>query len=164
MRMREVWSIVTKFKDLCKRRGWGTSESEDWVEVKNRYHNFVWVREVHPSSFKRMANNNKCVVREGLTYKVVESSYTAWLFSKTPSQNLIRTILENPGFSCKIAVYGLNNRLDGKNVCTKLNCTDSPVFKEFEEFLEVEFEVTLEPVSTASVLEHPLMRTLSELV
>ena len=164
MRMREVWSIVTKFKDLCKRRGWGTSESEDWVEVKNRYHNFVWVREVHPSSFKRIVNNNKCVVREDLTYRVVEPSYTAWLFSKTPSQNLIRTILENPGFSCKIAVYGLNNLLDGKNVCTKLNCTDSPVFKEFEEFLESEFEVTLEPVSTASVLEHPLIRTLSELV
>jgi hypothetical protein len=150
MRMSEVWEIVTRFKDLCKRRGWRTSESQDWVEVKNRYHNFVWVKDIHPSSFKRIAHNNKCVVREGLTYRVVESSYTAWLFSKTPSQNLFRTILENPDFSCKIAIYGLNNLLDGKNLCTKLNCTDSPVFKEFEGFLENEFNVRLEPVSDAS--------------
>jgi hypothetical protein len=150
MRMSEVWKIVTKFKDMCKRRGWRTSESEDWVEVKNKYHNFVWIKDVHPSSFKRIINNSKCVVREGLTYRVVESSYTAWLFSKTPSQNLIGTILENPSFCCKIAVYDLNNLLDGKNLCTKLNCTDSPVFKEFEGFLAKEFKVKLEPVSNAS--------------
>jgi hypothetical protein len=147
MRMSKVWEIVTKFKDRCKRRGWKTSESEDWVEVKNKYHNFVLVKDIHPSSFKRIAINNKCVIQEGLTYRVVESSYTAWLFSAMPSENLVRTILENPDFSCRIALYDLSNLLDEKNLCTKLNYTDSSVFKEFENFLEDELKIRIEPIS-----------------
>jgi hypothetical protein len=151
MRMSEVWDIVTKFKDLCKRRGWRTSENEDWVESRNKYHNFVWVKDIHPSSFKRIATNNKCVIREGLTYRVVESSYTAWLFSKMPSEILVKTILENPDFSCRIALYDLGNLLDGRGLCTKLNYTDSSVFKESESFLENEFKIKIEPVSHTGV-------------
>jgi hypothetical protein len=151
MRVSEVWDIITKFKDLCRRRGWKTSESEDWVERRNKYHNFVWVKDIHPSSFKRIATNNRCVIREGLTYRVVESSYTAWLFSKMPSEILVKTILENPDFSCRIALYDLGGLLVGGGTCTKLNYTDSSVFKEFESFLENEFKVKIEPVSYTGV-------------
>lgn len=150
MGMSGVWEILTRFKDLCKRRGWRTSESEDWIEVENSYHNFVWIRDVHPSSFKRIAKNNKCMVREGLTYRVIESSYTAWLFSKLPLETLARTVLENPDLSCRVALYDLSSFLDGRSTCSKLNCTDSPVFKEFEGFLESEFEIKLQPLSSAS--------------
>jgi hypothetical protein len=153
MKVSGVWEILTKFKDLCRRRGWRTTETEDWVEVKNNYHNFVWVRDVHPSSFKRMAMSNKCVVQEGLTYRVVQSSYTAWLFSEMPSEALAKTVLENPALSCRIALYDLSSFQEGKSICSKLNHTDSSVFREFEGFLENELKVKLQSLPSASASE-----------
>jgi hypothetical protein len=148
-----IWEVLTRFKDLCTRLGWETSENEDWIEVRNSYHNFVSARDIHPSSFERIANSNKCVVREGLKYRVVECSYTAWLFSKLPSETVARTVLANHALSCKTALYDLSNVLDGKNVCHKLNGTDSPVFREFESFLENELEIVFKPISLTS--DHP---------
>jgi hypothetical protein len=153
MKVSRVWEIVTRFKELCRRRGWTTSENEDWVEVKENYHNFVYVKDIHPSSFKTIAKSNKCVVQEGLTYKVVESSYTAWLFSEMPSDVLTRIVLENPDLSSKIALYDLSSFPNDKNVCFRLNCTDSSVFKEFEGFLENDLKVKLQPLSSTATSE-----------
>ncbi len=144
MKMSGMWEILAKFKDTCRRHGWRVSETEDWVEVKNSYHNFVWVRDIHPSSFKKIATNNKCIVHEGLTYRVVQSSCTAWLFSETPSESLTRAVLENPSLSCRTALYDLSSFQDGKSICSKLNCTESAVFKEFEDFLKKELKVKLQ--------------------
>jgi len=146
MKMPRVWEILKKFKDFCKFRGWKTSESEDWIEIDDKYHNFLWTRDVHPSSFKNIVSNRKCVVREGLSYRIVEASYTAWLFSKTPSETLVKTVSENPEFSRRIALYDLGPLLEGKNLCVKINYTDSPVFQEFESFLENELKVKLKPL------------------
>jgi hypothetical protein len=147
MKMPKLWEIIEKFKGFCKFRGWKTSETDDWVEVNDKYHNFLWTRDVHPSSFKSIASNRRCVVREGLSYRVVEASYTAWLFSETPSEALIKTIFENPTFTKSIAIYDLSPLLEGKNVCEKLNNTDSPVFQEFESFLKTQLKVKLKPLS-----------------
>ncbi|MEM3640976.1 MAG: hypothetical protein QXH37_03535, partial [Candidatus Bathyarchaeia archaeon] len=136
MKTSKVWEILRKFKELCKFRGWNTSENEDWVETDNKYHNFLLARNIHPSSFKSIAVNRKCVVREGLSYRVVEASYMAWLFSETPPENLPNIFLENPEFSKRVALYDLSPLTEGKNTCVKLNYTDSPVFQEFEKFLE----------------------------
>jgi hypothetical protein len=146
MKMPKVWEIVKKFKDSCKFRGWKTSESEDWIEIDDKYHNFLLARNVHPSSFKRIVSNRKCVVREGLSYHVVEASYTAWLFSETPAETLVKTIFENPAFYKKIALYDLSQLLEGKNLCVKMNYTDSSVFQEFENFLKNELKAKLEPI------------------
>jgi hypothetical protein len=146
MKMTRVWEILSKFKNLCKCHGWKTSESEDWIEIDNNYHNFLWARDVHFSSFKRLVSDRKCVVREGLCYHVVQPSYTAWLFPEAPSVDLVRTVLENPDFSRRIALYDLSPFLEGKRRCVKLNNTDSPVFREFESFLQKELKVKLEPV------------------
>ena len=151
MKMPRVWEILKRFKDLCKFRGWQISESEDWVEFDDKYHNFVCTRDVHPSSFKRIVSNRKCVVPEGLSYRVVESSYTAWLFSEPPSDTLVKTFFESPEFSRRIALYDLSPLLEGKNLCAKLNFTDSPVFQEFESFLENEIKVRLKPLSNHEV-------------
>jgi len=149
MKMPRVWEILKKFKDLCKFRGWKTSESEDWVEIDDKYHNFLWTRDVHPSSFKSIVSSRKCVVHEGLSYRVVEASYTAWLFSETPSETLVKTIFENPDFSHRIALYDLSPLLEGKNLCVKVNFTDSPVFQEFESFLKNELKIKLKPLSSS---------------
>jgi len=161
MKMPRVWEILKKFKDLCKFRGWKTSENEDWVEIDHKYHNFLWARDIHPSSFKSIVSNRKCVVREGLSYHVVEASYTAWLFSEAPSETLVKTIFENPDFSRRIALYDLSPLLEGKNLCVKLNHTDSHVFQEFESFLKNELKVKLKPLSNPEI--NPQNYTVAEL-
>ncbi|MGC8998525.1 MAG: hypothetical protein ACP5JW_03900 [Candidatus Bathyarchaeia archaeon] len=144
MKTLRIWEILKKFKENCRFRGWKTSENEDWVEVDSKYHNFLLTRNIHPSSFRNIALNRKCVVREGLTYRVVEASYMAWVFSETPPENLINLFLENPDFSKKVALYDLSSIAEGRNTCVKLNFTDSPVFQAFENFLEREFGVKIE--------------------
>jgi len=146
MKMPRVWEILKKFKDFCKFRGWRTSESEDWIEIDDNYHSFLWTKDIHPSSFKRIVSNRKCIVREGLSYRVVDASYTAWLFSETPSKTLVKMIFENPEFYGKIALYDLTPLFEGKNLCIKLNHTDSPVFQEFERFLRNELKIKLKPL------------------
>ena len=143
MKTWQVWEILRKFKDACRLRGWKTSESEDWVQAGEKYHNFLLTRNIHPSSFKTIVANRKCVIREGLSYRVVEAQYVAWVFSETPSENLVNVLLENPSFTGKVAIYDLSSFTKGKKVCVKLNYTDSPVFKEFESFLEREFKAEI---------------------
>lgn len=146
MRISRVWEILAKFKLHCRCQGWKTSENEDWVESEDNYHNFVWTKEVHSSSFKKIALEKKCVVREGASYHVVEAAYTAWLFSATPPQELVKTICQNPDFSKRIAIYDLSQAVEGRNLCNKLNNTDSHVFEEFENFLEDQLHVKVEPL------------------
>jgi len=143
MKTSRIWEILKKFKETCRFRGWKTSESEDWVEVDSKYHNFLLARNIHPSSFRNIALNRKCVVREGLSYRVVEASYMAWVFSETPPESLLNLFLENPNFSKRIALYDLSPLAEGRNTCVKLNFTDSTVFQEFENFLEKEFGVKI---------------------
>lgn len=149
--MPKIREILKRFEDSCKFRGWKTSEKDDWIETESGYHNFLWARSIHPSSFKSIAANKKCVVREGLSYRVVEASYTAWLLSEEPAEILVKTISENPDFSKKMALYNLSSVLEGKNVGFKLNHTDSTVFQEFENFLEKELKVKLNPILNPEV-------------
>ncbi|MEM3627880.1 MAG: hypothetical protein QXJ11_06305 [Candidatus Bathyarchaeia archaeon] len=141
MKMPKVWEILEKFKSLCRLRGWRASENEDLIKVGNEYHNFLYARDIHPSSFRKIASNRKCAVKEGLSYTIVEAAYTAWLFLEPPSKALLRDILENPEFAEHIAVYDLSSLLEGKNFCAKINETQSPVFQEFENFLEKELDI-----------------------
>jgi len=153
MRMPKIWEILESFKTSCKSRGWRASDHEDWVEADSKYHNFLSTREITLSSFKRIVTNGKCVIREATSYKVVKTSYSAWLFSETPSEAVTKTICENPDFCSKIALYDLGPLLDGKNLCTRLNQTDSLVFKEFESFLQNQFGVKFEPLMPLSSSE-----------
>ncbi|MDH5374681.1 MAG: hypothetical protein OEW95_02575 [Candidatus Bathyarchaeota archaeon] len=146
MKMPKIWEILERFKDLCRSHGWKSSEKDDWIEIRNEYHNFLWTRNINPSSFRRIAANRKCVVQEGLSYRVVEASYTACLLSETPPKTLVNAIFENPDFSKRIALYNLSPVLEGKNLGFKLNYTGSPVFEEFEKFLRKELKVELKPI------------------
>jgi hypothetical protein len=147
MKIPKVWEILKEFMDSCKFPDWQISESEEWIKIGNEYHNFLYIRDIHPSSFKRIISNRKCVVRKGLSYNVVNASYTAWLLSEPPSETLIETIFESPEFFRKTAIYDLSPILEGKNVCVKLNHTQSRVFKEFESFLRRKLKVKLSPLS-----------------
>jgi hypothetical protein len=147
MKMPRIWEILVKFKETCRFRGWRISENEDWVEADNHYHNFLLTRDIHSSSFQKIVKNGKCIVREGLSYRVVDASYTAWLFSEAPSKSIVKAVIENPDLAERIALYDMNPLFEGKNLCLRLNNTDSHVFKEFERFLKKEFKVKLSPFS-----------------
>jgi len=144
MNISGIWEILTNFKRFCRLRGWKTSENEDWVELNEDYHNFLSTRNVTFTSFKAIISNRKCVVQKGLFYTVVEPTHLAWLFSEVPSEDLFRTVLDNPDFSRRIAIFDLSPMLDGKNTCIKLNNTDSPVFQQFETFLRSDLKVIVE--------------------
>lgn len=145
MSISKIWEIMEKFKNSCKRRDWTTSENEDWVKTEDSYHNFIWTRDVPISSFKRIVSNRKCIIREAFSYRVIEAAYTAWLFSEKPSDDITKMISENPAFSSKIALYDLSSLLKGKGLCSRLNDTNSPVFKEFETFLKNELKTKIKP-------------------
>jgi hypothetical protein len=141
-----VWELIGHFKDECHLKGWKTSENEDWIKVDDEYHNFLWARNIHPSTFKKIVTACKCAIKQGISYRVVKVAYTAWLFPETPSTTLLQTVANNPELTKKIAIYDLSNLYTGEPVCLKLNETRSKVFYEFENFLQKKWGVKLKPV------------------
>ena len=145
----KVWDLLKRFKDWCQKKGWETSEHEDWVKTNDDYHNFLWIRTIHPSTFKKVAANRKCAIRKGVSYKVVDVSYTAWLFPQAPPEALVQRVADNPELSRRTAIYNLSWAYQGKPVCLKLNMTKSRVFREFENFLMSRCGVELKPFRRA---------------
>jgi hypothetical protein len=141
----KIWDLLKHFKDWCRSRGWKISEHEDWVKTDNDYHNFLWIQTIHPSTFEKVATNRKCAIRHGLSYEVVEVSYIAWVFSQNPPEELVQKVANSPRLSRRTAIYDLSWAYKGKPVCVKLNMTESPVFREFENFLKDECGVELKP-------------------
>jgi len=146
MAIPRVWELVRSFKCDCESRGWKVSEHEDWVKADNEYHNFLWTRTVRPATLKKIAEEHKCAIKQGISYQVVDVAYTAWLFSETPSGELLQTVTENPELSKRTAIYDLSWVYSKKPVCLKLNHTGSHVFRQFEDFLEKKWGVEFKPI------------------
>jgi len=150
----QVWELLDLFKDQCQLKGWKSSEHEDWIKTgDDEYHNFLWIQTVHPSTFEKIAANHKCAIRKGISYQVVDVSYTAWLFPQSPPENLMQIVRENPELSKRTAIYDLSLAYAGKPLCSTLNGTDSIVFKEFEKFLKKELGVEVKPVGKMPALK-----------
>jgi len=150
----KVWTLLDLFKGQCQLKGWKSSEHEDWVKTgDDEYHNFLWIQTVHPSTFEKIAVNHKCAIRKGVSYQVVDVSYTAWLFPQSPPENLMQMVKENPELSRRTAIYDLGLAYAGKPLCSKLNETDSAVFKEFEKFLKKELGVNVKPIHKMPTLK-----------
>jgi len=140
-----VWELVGYFKDECHSRGWKTSENEDWIKINSEFHNFLWARNIHPSTFKKIVTAGKCAIKKGISYQVVNVAYTAWLFPEAPPEMLVHAVARDPKLAKRIAIYDLSNVYAGKPVCLKFNETDSKVFQEFENFLGKKWGVEFKP-------------------
>ena len=141
-----ILSLIDSFKERCILSGWETCENEDWVKTEDgKYHNFLWTQTIHPSTFERIASNHKCGIRRGASYEVVDIAYTCWLFPERPPEFLISQVKENPELKEKTAIFDLSCVYTGDKVCRKVNETESSVFKEFEQFLEEQWELEFEP-------------------
>jgi len=146
--------LIRSFKDECQSQGWKTSENEDWVHSDGQYHNFLWTRTIHASTFKKIAKASKCAIREGVSYHVVNVAYTAWLFSQPPPEELMKAVIDDQNLAKSTAIYDLSDIHSSKPICLKLNSTGSRVFKEFEEFLQKKLGVkfkSAQDVVTAQV-------------
>jgi hypothetical protein len=148
MTIPRVWELIGNFKDECHSRGWKTSPHEDWIKVNNEFHNFLWVRDIHPSTFKKIAAAGRCAIKQGSSYQVVNVAYTAWLFPEVPPDTLVHSVARDPELAKRIAIYDLSNVYAGGPVCFKLNETNSKVFQEFEKFLGKKWEVEFKPASS----------------
>ncbi|MBS7606422.1 hypothetical protein KEJ14_01070 [Candidatus Bathyarchaeota archaeon] len=139
----KVWELIDRFKHICKSRGWWVSEYEDVINANGEYHNFLWARKIYPRTFKSVVSNHFCPIRDGLSYRIVNVSYTAWIFSEPPIENLISFVIDNPHLLRSTALYDLSKAYMGSRLCLKLNETESIVFREFEDFLEKEYGLNL---------------------
>ena len=136
-----VWELIRCFKNECESLSWKISENEDWIYADQKYHNFLWTRSIYPSAFRKLAKSSKCAVREGVSYRVVDTAYTAWLFSESPPEEIIKAVIEDPDLAKTNAVYHLDATNTNKPLCLRLNLTKSKVFKEFENFLKKRWNI-----------------------
>lgn len=143
----KIWNIIDSFKEQCRLCSWETSETEDWVKTEDgKYHNFLWMRTIHPSTFEKITSNCKCGVCRYVSYEVVDIAYMAWLFQERPPEFILSKVKENPELSEKMALFDLSCAYLGEKTCKKFNKTDSRVFIEFEKFLEDELNLELKSV------------------
>lgn len=139
----DVWDLIDEFKNRCKSMGWRVSDFEDVIYAEEAYHNFVPVRRVHIKTFNSVVANCRCFIRNGTSYKAVNVSYIAWVFSKHPSEDIVLSIIENPLLLRRIALFDLGDAYAGKPICLKINETKSIVFTEFEKFLKTGYNLSL---------------------
>ena len=148
-----ILGLIDSFKEQCRFVGWETCETEDWIMTEEgKYHTFLWTQTIHPSTFERIESNHKCGIRRGNSYEVVDISYLAWLFQKRPPEFLISRVKENPKLTKKTAIFDLSCVYTGEYVCRRFNETESSVFKEFEQFLEEEWDLEFKPVDELPAL------------
>jgi hypothetical protein len=141
MTVERLWELVHSFKSNCQLLGWKTSEHEDWVHAENQYHNFLLIRTIYPSSFKKVMKASKCAIRNGTSYRVVNIAYIAWLFSDPPPEEVKKVVMIDQNLGKNTAIYDLSGLYSGNPTCLKLNLTESRVFKEFEDFLQKKYGV-----------------------
>jgi len=142
----KVWEIIDRFKSLCKSRGWRVCEYEDLVEAEGEYHSFVWAQKVYINTFRRVVANSQCSIREGISCRTVNVSYMAWVLQESPPESAIRMVAEEPRLSKRIATYDLSEAYAGRPLCLKQNETKSVVFQEFEKFLNMEYDIKIQPI------------------
>jgi len=129
------WELLKSFKELCERKGWRSDKEEDWIRLDHEFHDFVWIKKVQPSTFKRVMQNPKCTIHDGLSYRVVNASFVAWLFEESPPDIIAQALANDPRLGARTAIYDFSQVYQGNPTCLKSNDTKSKVFDEFERFL-----------------------------
>lgn len=142
---RKIWEIVKRFKRRCKSKGWRVIEREDIIKRNGEFHNILWVRKIHPSTFKSVAAKETSTVQEGTSYRPIDVAYNAWICTTPLSNSLKQIIARNPKFLRRNAIYNLG-KIRTKGATEKLNKTGTEVFQEFESFLKDELQSELSPI------------------
>ncbi len=143
--VRKIWEVVARFKRRCRSKGWRVIEREDVIKRNEEFHNILWIRKIHPSTFKSVAADKTTTIQEGVSYRPIDVSYNAWICATPLPDSLKQMIAKNPELLNRNAVYDLS-KTSTKGTAEKLNKTSSEVFQEFESFLKDEFQFELNPI------------------
>ena len=157
--------IIQSFKEYCnKLKSWQTYESEDLVQVKNSFHQLIWIQNLLPETFKSVVMNPSCTIQSNLVnlgpfdyiereipkrcqYRTVRISFMAWVLPKQPSIGILEFFERKSQIQKWVALYDLSRFFRSEPICAKLNKTKSPVFEEFERFLFNCYGTKFEPIS-----------------
>ncbi len=134
MSIPNILEMIDSFMNRCRLKGWEIIENETVVKSEGEYHNLIWIRELHPPTFERVAEYDEVAISDGAAYKTLETSYTAWICFKTSCESLMQIMTQKPELLRRNAVYDLSQAFINRT-CVKLNETASEVFHDFERFL-----------------------------
>jgi hypothetical protein len=135
-----VWEVLRKFKQRCSRRGWKAAEDGDWVKVGETYHAFLWCRSLSPGTLRSIVTASEISICEESLWKVKKVDYIAFL-TESFANNVFDVFEPHPEFLNRVVLYDIDHGL-------KMGKATSPVFGEFERFIEEEYGIGLKPVTT----------------
>lgn len=139
-----VWDLVKQFKRRCRLLGWWVSQYDDIIYVNGEYHNLLCAKRVYPKTFRVIARSHFHPLRENdMLYRLVNISYTAWIFQEKPHEDIFVIVAENENLRKHMAIYDLSETYSGRPICMKINETKSIVFQEFERFLKSEYHINM---------------------
>lgn len=134
-----VFEALKKFRERCLRRGWTASRDGDWVKAGEAYHAFLWCRSLSAGTLHSIAASSEVSICEQDRWKVQKVDYIAFL-SGGFTEDVFDLLERNPHLSNRVMLYDIDRSCKtGKAI--------SPVFREFERFIEEEYGITLEPVT-----------------
>ena len=131
----DFWEVIEEFKNLCTTKGWITFEHEDLVKAGDKYHYLVFTHRIFPETFRRVILNSRQCIREGNMCRTVDVSHIAWISQNAIPDSVLTLLVAKPMLLRKVALYDISPLSRRKNLCLKINETESPVFLEFEKFL-----------------------------
>jgi hypothetical protein len=114
------------------------SQDGDWVKAGEAYHAFLWCKSLSAETIHSIAARSEVSIYEQDRWKVQKVDYIAFLSGLTAG---VFELLERyPHLSNRVMLYDIDRgRKTGNAV--------SPVFGEFERFMEEEYGIALEPVA-----------------
>lgn len=130
-----VWDFIERFKEMCRRRGWGVYRDEDLIYDGSNYHHLVLVRRTYFETFRRIISTTYQSIKDGNSYRIVNVSYIAWISEGALPRSVVEFLARRPDLLERVALYDLSPLQSNRHICLIINRTGSIVFRELEDFL-----------------------------
>lgn len=137
----DIQALIDQYKSFCKSLGWRSPEYDDWIWSGADYHKFYWHHGLTAPLFSGFVQSKSVYIQEGSRLHLNEARCTAWIFKKKVPQEVFTQVVDDLDLLRRTAVYDLSPAYEGKLQCFKVNQTESIVFREFEEFLDVKYGI-----------------------
>jgi hypothetical protein len=141
-----IGEVLKKFKERCGRRGWETGEEGDWVKRGEALDVFIYCKSISAGTVSSILTSSEHSIKEkNEVWRVGKASHVAFVTMGFGED--VRYLLERrPELLERTVLYDMDRgQRIGKAV--------SPVFAEFERFLEEEYGVHLERLTAVRTLE-----------
>jgi len=142
----EIPECIKEFTEHCRRsKYWKTYENQELVQTESGFHKIVWMQEPQARFFENSIKYPLSVIRDGISYRTVRNSFTAFVSLEALSVAVQLFFEESPSLSSWVALYDLSGVTKHSSVCSRTNLTKSEVFQEFERFLSSFYGIRFKP-------------------